>query len=510
VNHQIFERKWRLKFVFLKLSASIENVLKSINGSYKEKAEVLSEFYHRKLELHLRKIIQTIPRSIFAQMDSLHPLFSTNKIVHVEKLHLKQFADLERRRKLAQKTYEITKLSLGISSMCLSKLGPIEIKPTELLFDGLRQELNLKLQNLLNEELSSGNILKTIATQTTRINTFREAFLFVCEHIGFNGVSLWQSELESVFNVAFQVEKNNLKIKNQQTQVIQKNPPPKPIIGQVINAMVKQTNPRTSVYFCMKDEWYTVDLRKLEFSSDFFSIVEKWLPAIANVGIRRLISFSIYSHTKSALQEFTTSNSVFDSYTDINWKTLNTLMESSEFINFSKKMISISSKIGQLVILENCLSKIIEESLHQRIETVIHATENLIESITVDKKEGLKLNSKTLEQAQDFIAMMERLGLSKKLLKKKTNVPHFSGVAIFSVLVHYLLTVTTSKKPEFSDNYVIVAGLLTLAESLSCKTKVKKLCSLLLSDANVMANLKYMPSVRHILDIQNIPEALKK
>lgn len=190
----------------------------------------------------------------------------------------------------------------------------------------------------------------------------------------------------------------------------------------------------------MRDEWYTVDLRKLEFSSDFFSIVEKWLPAIANVGIRRLIAFSIYSHTKSALQEFTTSNSVFDSYTDINWKSLNTLIESSEFINFSKKMISISSKIGQLVILEICLSKIIEESLHQRIETVFHATENLIESIIVDKKEGLKLDSKTLEQAQDFIAMIERLGLSKKLLKKKNNVLHFSGVAIFSVLVHYLLT----------------------------------------------------------------------
>ena len=128
--------------------------------------------------------------------------------------------------------------------MCLSKLGPIEIKPTELLFDGLRQELNLKLQSLLNEELSSGNILKTLSTQTTRINTFREAFLFVCEHIGFNGVSLWQSELESVFNAAFQMEKNNLKIKNQQTQVNQKNTPPKPIIGQVISAMVKQTNPR--------------------------------------------------------------------------------------------------------------------------------------------------------------------------------------------------------------------------------------------------------------------------
>ena len=57
---------------------------------------------------------------------------------------------------------------------------------------------------------------------------------------------------------------------------------------------------------------------------------------------------------------------------------------------------------------------------------------------------------------------------------------------------------------------MIVMGLLTLAESLNSRTKVRKLCSLLFSDANVMVNLKYMPSVRQILDIQNIPEALKK
>ena len=203
----------------------------------------------------------------------------------------------------------------------------------------------------------------------------------------------------------------------------------------------------------MKDEWYTVDLRKLEFSSDFFSVVEKWLPAIANVGIRRLIAFSIYSHTKSAIQEFTNSNSIFESFAEVNWKNLNALIESQDFINFSKKLISISSKIGQLVILESCLSKIIEESLHQRIETVIHATENLIESITVDKREGLKLDPKTLEHAQDFIAMMERLGLSKKLLKKKNNVPHFAGIAIFSVLVHYLLTGKIFIICNFTNSY---------------------------------------------------------
>lgn len=73
-----------------------------------------------------------------------------------------------------------------------------------------------------------------------------------------------------------------------------------------------------------------------------------------------------------------------------------------------------------------------------------------------------------------------------------------------------LITVSNSKKQEFSDNYVMVTGILSLAKSLGVKNVVDKLCSVFLADANLMANLKYMPSVRCTLNVQNIPEALRK
>uniref|UniRef100_A0AC34R4K9 Uncharacterized protein n=1 Tax=Panagrolaimus sp. JU765 TaxID=591449 RepID=A0AC34R4K9_9BILA len=549
-----------VKFIFLKLSFSIENILKTILKPFPEQSKVLSKFYHRKLELQLRKIIQTIPRSIFIQMDGLQPLFSTNKVVQIEKLNLKQFADLGRRRllaqktyeiaklslgissmclsklgpieiepkellfdglrqelrlkQLAQKTYEIAKLSLGISSMCLSKLGPIEIEPKELLFDGLRQELRLKLATFLAEELAAGNVLKTLALQTTKIHTFRNAFLFICEHIGFNGVALWQSELESVFNAAFQAEKENLKSKAPKNAPNLKNPKPKPIVGQVIHDLVKQTNPRTTVYFCMTDEWYSADLRKLEFSSDFFTVIEKWLPAIANVGLKRLISFSIHSHKKTALQELTSSAAIFEPFPEMNWKSISATLDSAGFIVFAKKMIEIASKIGQLTIVDACLSKTVQESLHARIEDVVCSVKNLLNSLAIDKKNGLKLESKPFEQSPEFspefVSMIERLDLYGKLAKRKLNVPNHVGFAIFGVLIHYLSTVTTSKKIEFSDNFVITTGLLTLAKLLNSMEKVEILVKLFISDANILANLKCLPSVKCVLGIQNIPEALKK
>lgn len=190
----------------------------------------------------------------------------------------------------------------------------------------------------------------------------------------------------------------------------------------------------------MTDEWYSVDLRKLEFSSDFFSVIENWLPAIANVGLKRLISFSIHSHTKTALQELVSSTSIFEPFPEMNWKSISALLDSTDFIVFAKKMIEIVSKIGQLTIIETCLAKTVQESLHARIEDVIFSVENLVNSLIIDRKTGLKLESKPLEQSPEFVSMIERLDLHNKLVKRKLNIPNFTGFAIFGILIHYLST----------------------------------------------------------------------
>uniref|UniRef100_A0A914YUC6 Uncharacterized protein n=1 Tax=Panagrolaimus superbus TaxID=310955 RepID=A0A914YUC6_9BILA len=501
-----------VKFVFLKLSSSVNNVLSGITVSHQEKAEILSEFYHRKLELHLRKIIQAIPRSIFAQMNTLQPLFSNHKSVHIEKLNLKQFADLERRHLLAKKTFEITKLSLGISSMCLNKLGPIEIRPKELLYDGLKEELRIKLCQLLAADLSLPNILRILSSQTHKIATFRDAFLFVCEHIGFNGVALWQNELEFVWNSAFKIEKTNLKSQKngfQQKVVPSKNAPPKPILGQIIHNLVQQTNPRGSIYFCMKDEWLSVDLKKLEFSGSFFSIVEQWLPAIANVGLRRLIAFSIFSHTNSLLSELTTSRKIFTSLPELKWSSLSPLMESEDFLKLSTKILDFASKIGQLSIVESSLRRCIEESLHARVEDVLYASQNLITSLSKDIKDGTQIDAKPFETAFNFIAMIDRLGLGSSLAKSPTNVPIYSALALFGALINYLTT-ASNKKADFTDTFVVLTGIVATVKALRIHQHFQRLCCLLLSDANVYILLKNSPFSRSILSLQTIPEALRK
>uniref|UniRef100_A0A7E5A2D2 DUF2428 domain-containing protein n=1 Tax=Panagrellus redivivus TaxID=6233 RepID=A0A7E5A2D2_PANRE len=499
-----------VKFVFLKLSNSIVNALADIAKPFSDSANVLSEFYHRKLEFHLRQIIQTIPRSIFTQMDVLHPLFSTSKAVHVDKIHLKQFAALDRRRQLAQKTYEITKLSLGISSMGLNRLGPIRIYPKKLLFDGLKQELRLKLTQLLGEDLAAPNVLRILSLQTQKIATFREAFLFVCEHIGFDGVVLWQSELEAVWNKALAIQKSNLKAKQEQpdsppvTHAKGVVVPPKPILGQVIQTMVQQTNPRSTIYYNMRDEWLSLDCRRLEFSADFFTAVERWLPAMANIGLRRLVVFSIHRHMQTFIAELTASSSMFDPLPEIRWPSLSPLLESTEFTALARNLCGLAEKIGQLSALEGCLSKSIEESLHARVETVLLATTNLVQSLALDQrlsnKRGANIDGKAIAKSTDFVNMLDRLGLADLITKPPSNVPSFAAIVIFGSLMRYLAACTSySKKPDYSDCFVVVSGLVVIARSLRVEKALYRLVSRLMPDSNINISTSQFANVRSIL-----------
>lgn len=89
----------------------------------------------------------------------------------------------------------------------MANLGPMEIKPNALLFDGLKQELNTKLRTMLAEPITDQNYLRALDTHRIKLKTFRDAFVFVCEHIGINGVSLWQQQLSDVVYTTLETEK---------------------------------------------------------------------------------------------------------------------------------------------------------------------------------------------------------------------------------------------------------------------------------------------------------------
>ncbi|KAI6182901.1 WASH complex subunit strumpellin [Aphelenchoides bicaudatus] len=239
IENLLKEDALALKFLLNKVAYSIGNLL--ANVANEDKKQTLSKFYHQKLELSLRQVIQAIPRSIFAELDKLQPLFSVDTACQIEKTNIKSLAQLERRRRLAEKTYEITKLSLGISNMQMANLGPIEIKPNALLFDGLKQELSTKLKAMISESLTDQNYLRSLDSHRVKLKTFRDAFVFVCEHIGIDGVALWQTQLAEVVYAALEAEKPRFEKTPMPND--KKNQPNK-LLPYLIDALLKQTNPK--------------------------------------------------------------------------------------------------------------------------------------------------------------------------------------------------------------------------------------------------------------------------
>ncbi|PIO69873.1 hypothetical protein TELCIR_08291 [Teladorsagia circumcincta] len=75
----------------------------------------------------------------------------------------REMADFDDNFRLAESTYTISNLSLGVSRMALKKVGMISINPKELLEEGIRRELAVELPSLLtmldkNTSLEGGEL----------------------------------------------------------------------------------------------------------------------------------------------------------------------------------------------------------------------------------------------------------------------------------------------------------------------------------------------------------------
>ncbi len=141
-------------------------------------------------------------------MSDLPALFTQSIPTQIEKEKLKQFAGQDRRRKLAEKTHAIVRLSLGISNMAIRRLGCVEINSRQLLVDGFQVELRRKLQSiLLGDATKEANVIAAIGLQSNQLASLQRGFYYVCEHIAINGVRMWEAELSSVLQAAIEAQK---------------------------------------------------------------------------------------------------------------------------------------------------------------------------------------------------------------------------------------------------------------------------------------------------------------
>ncbi|VDM81611.1 unnamed protein product [Strongylus vulgaris] len=107
-------------------------------------------------------------------------------------------ADFEENFSLAEATYTISNLSLGVSRMALKKVGVVSINPKELLEEGIRRELALELPSLLNCNDKPGPLEDVLNHLSDTLQSFRRAFIYMCEHVDINGYDMWREEIDSI------------------------------------------------------------------------------------------------------------------------------------------------------------------------------------------------------------------------------------------------------------------------------------------------------------------------
>lgn len=299
--------------------------------------------------------------------------------------------------------------------MQMTHFGPIEIKPNELLFDGLKQELNTKLRSMLTEAITEQNYLRALESHRIQLKTFRDAFVFVCEHIGINGVSLWQLQLAEVTYGLLDAEKSRFEmvglsylflafwaIETSENVTIvdfrylwhptkrtnQLNcfhiwltfSSNKQTRGKYNFVHPNNIHSRISTYLPTSGEWIGMNTQKLEYSVNLFLCIDEWLPGVALVGLQRLVANVLTRQMRLLTKQLEKGNSVFLRHsTGGDSKSIEGMTASNEFAEFHALVVPTIVKIGHFSVLYQQLEYVIRENAQSQAGSTHSFLSNFLE-----------------------------------------------------------------------------------------------------------------------------------
>uniref|UniRef100_A0A914MZQ8 Uncharacterized protein n=1 Tax=Meloidogyne incognita TaxID=6306 RepID=A0A914MZQ8_MELIC len=468
-----------VRFIFLKLTASVPGLF--IHGPSTKIPELfakqLSFFYYKVLEVKLRLVVQAIPRAIFEEMNNLNQYFSPDsQSVWVEKNRIEQFADLSRRRKLAELTYKISRLAMGIAQTCIKELGgDVEINPRALLSDGLCNELNKCLVIILSADLpplndnSSSSVFGVLERRRhLRLHQFRKAFLFVCEHVGIrNGIQIWAEQMHSVTRdcLARKLAEEQMPSPNYgPSAAVSLSILPEMNVGRFFDFMLSITKPNLCIYNPSESTWRSVSDRSLKFAYTGFASLENWMLS----GLAALTGLILHNEINAISKKLSSKN-----FTDILNSSSNSIqldfssiqkyfnqknVPSTQFAidGNSKEFFLSIAKIGQLFILLANLHVFVDTEVQSQLGIVWKAASKFWSSLEID----VSSNSQIPELSETlYLRSNELVDLLPKFVSIKSSK---SQLFLLATLLHFLqfgsTTISTNKRREFLDSFAVIQG----------------------------------------------------
>ena len=312
-----------LKATILKLSSILDVPLVRILQSNSPDMESVSDYFSKELVRIVRTVLQVIPQAVFALLDSITNVLSTNireLPSRIKKEEIKDYAALEERRQLATHTQQISVFTQGVMAMEKTLLGMIEVDPKQLLEDGIRRELTMKLGNVLNDTISfKKETLEEFTTKLvelgSQLTNLRRSFEYIQDFLGIYGLKLWQEEMTRIisYNVdlessAFFPLKRSLdEIYGTSTIPIQKFPQQDAnsltFMGRLLRCLVSFFDVKKTIYIEWMHGWY--DFTGVEIVG--LEMMTKLYQSLGIVGLTRmdrLVSCFITQRLRFLVREY--------------------------------------------------------------------------------------------------------------------------------------------------------------------------------------------------------------
>ena len=203
-----------LKATILKLSSILDVPLVRIVQSSSPDMESVSDYFSKELVRIVRTVLQVIPQAVFTLLDEITTVLSTNireLPSRIKKEEVKEYAALEERKTLANHTQQISVFTQGVMAMEKTLLGMIEVDPKQLLEDGVRRELTIKLGKVLNDTLifrkeTLEEFTSKLVELGNQLTNLRRSFEYVQDFIGIYGLKLWQEEMTRIIGYNVDLE----------------------------------------------------------------------------------------------------------------------------------------------------------------------------------------------------------------------------------------------------------------------------------------------------------------
>eukprot|EP00755_Sulcionema_specki_P019764 Sspe_Gene.70274::Locus_41488_Transcript_1_1_Confidence_1.000_Length_3743::g.70274::m.70274/K18464/RTSC, SPG8; WASH complex subunit strumpellin len=305
----------QLRSCFLKLASMMELPLTRIHQARSEDLVSVGEYYSTQLVSFVRRVLNIIPSSMFEELQRVISIL-TNSLkecpTRIPRDQLKDYSQLEERHQLALTTFQISKFTEGILAMEKTLMGVIEIKPQQLLEDGIRKELVHKLAVILHnglqfpQEKNSPGFEERLGMLSKKLEGMRNAFEYIQDYVNVSGLKLWQEEFSRLINFNVEMECNlylTKRIYDWQSR-FQSESIPIPrfpqiegdrninFMGRLVQELLRQTDSRKTFYVDQLSGWYN-DKGVSVVSLQTFTLLHSAISTPGMAGVDRLLCFMI-------------------------------------------------------------------------------------------------------------------------------------------------------------------------------------------------------------------------